>query len=187
MDVARIWDTQNVRLLRFIQSKVSDRWDAEDILQDVFAKLLTNRDRLRDESKLESWLFRVARNSVIDYYRKQTYVPLDLQFDVSPAGQDAAPWEQDENRNGEVASWLQAVLPEVAPKYAEALVLHDIYGFKHREIAEHLNVSVSGSKTGVQRGRRQLKAALEQCCDFQLDSYGNIIDYQRRGHAQCQC
>ena len=183
MDVEKVWKDLNVRLLRFIQSKVSDRGDAEDILQDVFAQLLANTDKLSDTSKLDSWLFRVARNRVIDYYRKRT----DLPLDASQAAQEPAPQEQEENRNREVAAWLKTVLPELSTSYAEALVLHDMYGYKHREIAQQLHVSVSGSKTGVQRGRKQLRAVLEQCCDFQLDAYGNIVDYDRKGDPQCLC
>jgi RNA polymerase sigma-70 factor (ECF subfamily) len=65
--------------------------------------------------------------------------------------------------------------------------MHDVWGYKHREIAEWLNLTVSGSKTRVQRARKQLRAALEWCCDFELDFYGNIVDYQPKGDPQCLC
>ncbi|NLM38965.1 MAG: sigma-70 family RNA polymerase sigma factor [Firmicutes bacterium] len=80
MDVETVWHELGEPILRFICQRVSNRWDAEDILQDVFSKFLANTGKLRDESQVESWFYRVARNSIVDYYRKKKDLPLDASY-----------------------------------------------------------------------------------------------------------
>ena len=183
MDVETVWHELGEPILRFICQRVSNRWDAEDILQDVFSKFLANTGKLRDESQVESWFYRVARNSIVDYYRKKKDLPLDASYVEG----EIPSVEEQENLNHEIACCLKEMLPELLPNYREPLVMHDVWGYKHREIAEWLNLTVSGSKTRVQRARKQLRAALEWCCDFELDSYGNTVDYQPKGDPQCLC
>lgn len=69
LSIEEIWSQFNQILLNFIQSKVSNKHDAEDILQNVFIKIYKNLDELKSETKLESWIFQITRNEIIDYYR----------------------------------------------------------------------------------------------------------------------
>src|SRR5512145_1572472 len=64
-----IWNTFNHRLGRFIRSRVDDKQIADDLLQDVYIKIHTNLDRLRDDDRLQAWVYQIARNAVYDYYR----------------------------------------------------------------------------------------------------------------------
>jgi RNA polymerase sigma-70 factor (ECF subfamily) len=183
VDVEIVWAELSERMLQFIRDRVSDCWDAEDILQDVFVKLLANTSKLRDESQLEPWLYRVARNSVIDYYRKKKDLSLDVDYieGVTPYVEEQA------NLNWEAAACLKTMLPELLPTYLEPLVLHYVWGYKHSEIAQRLGLTISGSKTRVQRARKQLREALGQCCDFEFDAYGNVVDYRPKVDANCLC
>jgi RNA polymerase sigma-70 factor, ECF subfamily len=74
-------------------------------------------------------------------------------------------------------------LPE---KYQIPVELYDIMGKKHKDIADILNISVSGSKTRVQRAREKLKEMLLDCCDFEFDAMGNIIDYKQKRECGCE-
>ena len=66
-----IWIEFGDRLRRFIYSKVSDRDIVNDIIQDVFYKIHSNIHNLKNNSKLGSWLFQIARNAIIDYFREE--------------------------------------------------------------------------------------------------------------------
>ncbi len=67
----KVWQEYHSRLRAFIKSRVSDDAAADDILQNVFLKMHTGLASLKDATKLQSWLFQIARNAVIDYFRLQ--------------------------------------------------------------------------------------------------------------------
>ena len=60
------------RLLNFIRKSVPSSEDAEDVLQDVFYQMIAGYDEIQSVDRISSWLFRVARNRIIDLYRKKT-------------------------------------------------------------------------------------------------------------------
>jgi len=86
-----------------------------------------------------------------------------------------------DNFNKEIGEYLKTVIFELPNKYQEALLLYEFENLKHKEIAEKLQISVSGSKTRVQRAREMVKLMVAQCCNFEFDAYGNIIDV----HSKC--
>src|ERR1043166_5062645 len=87
-----IWHTLHDPLLAFIRKRVADQESAEDILQDVFLKIHTNIATLRSEEKLESWVFQIARNLIIDYARRKTPTTSwdDVETPLLPEEQPAA-------------------------------------------------------------------------------------------------
>ena len=93
-----IWNEFSQRLRVFILSRISDPDDADDILQEVFIKLHTRIDTLRDEDRLAAWLYQIARNTIADHYRAggptvsvpETLAVEDEPFESDAAGQIAA-------------------------------------------------------------------------------------------------
>ena len=69
MEVAGIYTQFHQSLLSFIRSKIRSKEDAEDILQNVFIRISNNVNKLSGEEKLQSWVFTITRNAIIDYYR----------------------------------------------------------------------------------------------------------------------
>jgi RNA polymerase sigma-70 factor, ECF subfamily len=69
-DIENLWKEYNAGLKRFIKSKVQNEFDAEDLLQETFLKLSNSADKLKKTAKPESYIYQIARNSIIDYYRK---------------------------------------------------------------------------------------------------------------------
>lgn len=65
-----IWHEYHMKLAAFIRSRVADDV-VDDLLQDVFIKTHTRIDSLKENTKLESWLYQITRNTVIDYYRSK--------------------------------------------------------------------------------------------------------------------
>ncbi len=68
-NVETIWKEYHHKLFGFIRKRVNDKFIAEDILQDVFIKILNKIDTLREDSKIQNWLYQLTRNAIIDYYR----------------------------------------------------------------------------------------------------------------------
>lgn len=64
------WEESKITLKNFIRDRVSNEEDAEDILQDVFLKLISNVDKLIDNQKVHAWIYKTTRNAIIDYYRR---------------------------------------------------------------------------------------------------------------------
>ena len=66
-----IWKAFSERLRKFIRVRVADEADAEDLLQEVFIRIHTRIDTLKDDTRLTAWVYQIARNLIIDYYRSR--------------------------------------------------------------------------------------------------------------------
>src|SRR5690349_5468972 len=69
MELAEVYTKFRKSLFTYIHSKINNREDAEDILQNVFVKMTSNIEKLSDKEKVQNWLYRITRNTIIDYYR----------------------------------------------------------------------------------------------------------------------
>lgn len=169
-----IWNEFSQQLRGFISKRVSDPADAEDVLQDVFIKLHTRIDTLRESDRLAPWLYQIARNTIADYYRtrRQTMpVPETLAVYDEPAEGEAVT---------RLASGLTGMIDCLPDKYRQAVVLSELQGVPQQKVAEQLGLSLSGAKSRVQRGRGLLRSALLDCCHFEFDRRGHVIDYTPR-------
>jgi RNA polymerase sigma-70 factor (ECF subfamily) len=167
----KIWIEFSDQLKRFISRRVSDSSTADDILQDVFIKIHSNIDNLKDDQKVRGWIYRIARNSITDYYRKTKNNPTALK--------DRYGYEMfaDEEAEQEILSGLEAIVKRLPIKYSEAIYLTEFEGLKQKELAEKIGLSLSAAKNRVQRARQMIKDDLMRCCHFEFDSYGTIISY----------
>lgn len=167
-----IWEAFSTPPRQFIRKRVPDHESAEDILQEVFLKIHLHIADLRQREKLQSWVYQVTRNAIADYYRTlRPTSPLDLPELLAE--------ESPEERVEAVLASSMAAMVECLPEFdRQALLLTDNHGMKQRELAEWLGLSFSGAKSRVQRARGKLKQALLDCCHFEFDRLGHVIDYQ---------
>jgi len=178
-----VWNQFSGQLHNFIRKRVSDPRDADDILQDVFVKLHTRIETLRDEDRVASWVYQIARNALIDHYRVR-----DRKVDLSLA--EMLPVEDEPEQNDaelHIAHYLADLIDELPEKYREAVQLSEIKGFTQKETAEKLGLSLSGAKSRVQRGRAMLRQMLLECCHFEFDRRGTLIDYRPNPQCCVQC
>ena len=181
-DIEQVWQNIHNPLKSFILKKVGDKSDADDIIQDTFIKMRMNIDKLADFSKINSWIYQIARNNINDYFRnKKKY--------LEKAPEEIGPLELITEEDDEVKTIIQtkifsdyagSVINQLPEKYREAVYLVDIKGISQQELAEKLDISVSGAKSRVQRGRQKIKDIVLKCCDVNADKYGNIVDYVPR-------
>ena len=171
---AEIWGKFSHRFRSYIQRRVSNPEDAEDILQEVFVKIHTHVDSLQDDQRLVPWLYSITRNAVIDYYR-QNRPGVELSEDLLDESE-----LQEDDPAAQLARGLEEMLACLPEKYRQPLQLAELEGMKQKEVAGHLGLSLSGAKSRVQRGRILLRQALLDCCHFEFDRRGNILDYVPR-------
>lgn len=174
--VEAVWSAFNNRLERFIAHRVPDQQAAEDLLQDVYLKIHTHVDTLRDSERLQSWVYRIARNVIYDYYRSQKAVE-EIPEDI------AAPEDIDLSDDVAARLGVREMINALPEEYREALILTEYEGLTQKELAQRLGISLSGAKSRVQRGRKMLRELLLACCHFEFDRLGKVIDY----HPRCQC
>lgn len=175
-----IYTDFHTKLHRFIAGRVPDPDTAEDILQDVYLKIHSHIDGLRETDRLESWVYQITRNAIIDYYRRAR-----PQDELSESL--ASPLDEEPDAVSELASSVREMLDCIPDKYREALEMTELQGLSQAELAIRLDITVSGAKSRVQRGREKLKAAFLDCCHFEFDRLGNILDYQPKAHTCRYC
>jgi RNA polymerase sigma-70 factor (ECF subfamily) len=174
-----IWAEFAAKLGRFIRARVADPATAEDILQDVFVKIQSRLDHLRAPAKLQSWLYLIARNAIIDHYRK-TRATSEL-----PESLLTEPPE-DSSEACELKDALRQMIDGLPDVYRDAIVLTEFEGLTQKELADRLGISLSGAKSRVQRAREQLKQLLLDCCHFEFDRRGGIMDCTPRAKDGCR-
>ena len=173
-----IWIIFEDRLKSFVLSRISDEMAAEDILQEVFIKIHSNIDKLKDDSKIKSWIFQITRNSMNDYFRSfnKANQPLPIPEEV-----------EEDNSSDLMADTLKdmvKMMDELPAEDCEALCLTELGGMSQKEYAKKTGISYSGAKSRVQRAKIKLKDLLMKCCHYQFDKYGTVIGIY---HAGCCC
>jgi len=166
MTTKQVWISYSEDLKRFIISKVKDFTIADDILQDTFIKIHTKLHTLKDITKLKSWCFSIARNSMLDYWKasKQTFEIANFEAETQIL--ENTHTEQD---------CLKGILKNLPKKYRDPLFLADIKGLKQQEVAHQLNQSVSTTKSQIQRARKLIAQGFIDCCGFTINPEGNLI------------
>ncbi|MGD9705565.1 MAG: sigma-70 family RNA polymerase sigma factor [Acidimicrobiia bacterium] len=168
------WAQTLDRIRAFVAARVGDSELAADITQDVVVRSIASGALERVDNPM-AWLYRSARNAVIDHYRTRHVHDAIDETDRWP---DPGPTDNQPNdATRDLARCLQPLLRELPPAARDALTRVDADGQTHQQAADQLGISVSGMKSRVQRARRQLKGLLEQCCSVQLDRAGAVSTY----------
>jgi RNA polymerase sigma-70 factor (ECF subfamily) len=182
------WQELHGNLRAFIGRRVRNQADVDDLVQRVLLQIVKGLGSLRDAERLHAWVYRTARNVIVDHYRSSTARRELASGDAEDlAAADAPDLSVDEESIAlqELAICLTPMLRQLQPAYREAVTLTDLEGITQAEAAERVGVSLSGMKSRVQRGRRQLKAVLEACCRVDLDNRGSIVAYEPREPDSC--
>ncbi|MDA3843591.1 MAG: RNA polymerase sigma factor SigZ [Candidatus Kapabacteria bacterium] len=169
-----IWKEYYQQLRNYIVRKIKDPAEADDNIQDVFLKIHSHIHSLKDDTKLQSWVFQITRNTIIDYYRSRNQedsIPEWVLPDVDN--------ENDDVKKG-LTECLLPMINQLSDPYKEAVLLSEIQGYTQQEVAEDIGLSLSGAKSRIQRGRSMLKDLFTNCCQFSIDSGGHIIEYNQK-------
>jgi RNA polymerase sigma factor (sigma-70 family) len=163
------------RLLQFIRKRVEDEGDAEDILQDVFYELTEAYRLMQPIEQAGAWLYRVARNRIIDRFRKKKpeafgEIPAGLHEEDGLRFEDMLPspeaGPEAAYARGVLLEELQAALEELPEEQREVFVAHEMEGRSFKELAQETGLSVntllSRKRYALLHLRRRLKAIYEE-------------------------
>lgn len=170
---------QRGRLLRFIERRVPDPAEAEDILQDVFAELVESYRLLKPVEQAAAWLFRVARNRIIDRYRRvpaKVTVSLDAPLGAATADEPArllqdvlpAPDDVPENRllRETIMQALTDALAELPAEQRQVFVWHELEDKSFNEMVAETGVPlktlISRKHYAVKHLRKRLRTLYEE-------------------------
>ena len=186
MDIAMQEIKQNTflkekdKLLGFIRNRVSSSEEAEDILQDVFYQFVAGFETIESLDRVTSWLYSVARNKIIDRYRRDAARPKKTDFELVTGNDDDAPLTlqdilPDLDNSPESILLREAIWDEITDALAELpadqreiFILNEIEEKSFREIAEETGVSIN---TLVSRKRYAILALRKRLQNF----YDDII------------
>ena len=180
MTTEQVWEAFHLPLRQFIRKRLSDEATTEDVLQEVFLKIHQHIETLKDTKKLESWVYQITRNAIIDSYRRKEKQTETLD---GPEMAEMTADLPDDDIVTELFPAVRAMVKSLPEQDRQALVLTEYQGLTQKELSERLGLSFSGAKSRVQRAREKLKQMLLDCCHFEVDRRGHVIDYQPR----CQC
>ena len=173
--IAEVIDRESRRLFHFIRKRVDDEGDAEDILQDVFYELTEAYRLMQPIEQVGAWLYRVARNRIVDRFRKRRpeaggEIPRNaseedaLRLEDLLPSPDAGP--EALYARSVLLEELDAALEELPDEQRAVFVAHEIDGRSFRQLAEETGLSVntllSRKRYAVLRLHRRLQAIYEE-------------------------
>jgi RNA polymerase sigma-70 factor, ECF subfamily len=178
--IKQLWLQFHDKIKAFIMARVRDEALSEDILQEVFIKIHTNIDALKDDSKLQAWIYQITRNLIADHFNK-----IKRENLLQPVS-----WKEEEESSTEYMSEalidMVKMMDDLPSGYCEALCLTELGGMSQKMYAEKIGISYSGAKSRVQRAKIMLKDMLMRCCHYQFDKYGTVIDIHPKHCCCCQ-
>lgn len=178
-EVTIIWTDFHKELKAFILNKTRNSTDTDDILQDVFIKIIRNIDKINQAENLRHYLYGIVRNAINDYFRNRKLIIDDTEIEENLTEEDA------QSLNTTIAECcIKPFINKLPDNYREALLITEFQNVSQKELAEKLNISYSGAKSRVQRGKEKLKELILKCCAYQSDKYGNLID---KDDKNCEC
>ncbi len=189
-----LWQELHDGLRAFIAKRVNDQAHADDILQEVFVRVHRQIDSVKDPQRLVSWVYQITRNAIIDHYRKpgrEREVPAGLSSELEvlhdpPVRSELIHDGDAAEPHAELACCLRPMIERLPADYRDAITLVEINGLTQQAAADQMGMSLSGMKSRVQRGRKQLKQMLDDCCLIELDRRGAVVDFETRA-AGCDC
>ncbi len=178
-ETERLWEEFADQLGGFLRARVGSEAVAEDLRQEVFLKLQRQLEANRTIHDLGAWLYRAARNAVIDHYRtrkKSEQVDESMAGDGPSSDPDLAP----------LMASFRRMIHALPDGYREAVILADMEELPHKAVAERLGLNLSATKSRVLRGRAMLRESLDACCRFERDRRGSVIDCLPRAPRACR-
>jgi RNA polymerase sigma-70 factor, ECF subfamily len=137
---------------------------------------------MQEWTVMERLVYHIARNLIIDHYRRKR--PTEELGEETPS--DYAMPELEADPTARLAFSLKETIDEIPEPYRRALLATEYEGLTQAELAEREGISLPAAKSRVQRARAKLKQTLLDCCHFELDVRGGIIDYRERC-CRCRC
>lgn len=186
LDFAQVYEEFYTKIHVYVK-RIVGKNDAEDVTQVVFDKISRNLDRFQGQSKVSTWVYRIATNTALDKLKSSSHkrspagplAPLPVEIietgEITDFKTNIKPQSPDQKliRN-EMSKCIREFVDRLSPDYRTIIILNELEGFTNKEIAEILQISIDAVKIRLHRARIQLKKRLETGCDFYLDEQSEL-------------
>jgi RNA polymerase sigma-70 factor, ECF subfamily len=187
LEFQKIYETFRAKIFRYLTSLLGE-YEAEDITQEVFARVSKNLSSFRGESQVSTWIYRIATNLAIDRMRDCTLPIVDRHNRAETTSIEND--DEIEDRNiwtgekpfsaeqkiirGEMTECIRDCMEKLAEDYRAVLVLSELEGVKNSEIAEIMDVTVDTVKIRLHRARAMLRKEIERHCKVFRDERNEL-------------
>ena len=168
-EVSSLWIEYKSGLKYYILKKLKNEDLAEELSHEVLMKVYNSCCSGNEIRNIRSWMFQIAHNTTIDYLKKENKFTYELPEIIE---------SNEENSYEEAEKLLQPLIKLLPNKYALPLLLADIEQLKQSEVAIKLNLSLTATKSRIQRARKLLKEKIIECSNLELDEKGNLISIE---------
>ena len=180
MKVESIWREYRASLKRFLHKHVADHDDVDDLLQDILIKSYQNLHTVKDIKKVKAWLFQIANNTIIDFYRKRgkavNVTAEELWYDQP--GEDVVK---------QLSHCIVPFINALPSQEAQLLTAIEINGMSQKAYAHQHNMKYSTLKSRVQKSRELLLGLYNDCCELSIDQQGNLMGFQEKSANRKGC
>jgi len=171
--VETLWATYHDKIYRYINGRLGDPERARDLTQDVFETIVAHEDQLGDIRHFDRWIYRIAKNRLIDHTRKKKDARLDRQ-DLVPAPSASG---DIESLVDSISACLEDIIHDYDPEQADLLL--DIFGGRitQKDAAQELGIPYSTLKSRVQKARSVVfERFVDECCTLVRNRDGEVIN-----------
>lgn len=173
--ISAFWLDYKDALHHYILKLVKDRDTANELSHEVLMKVYSSCCSGRPIRNIRSWLFQIAYNTCMDHFKKRKRLT-ELKTDI-PGMEENVVYREA----GEFVVPLLKLLPQ---KYAVPLELSDVKGMKQQEVADELGLTLTATKTRIQRGRKLLKEEIMSCFHIEVDQKGQLTAFDLKGSCE---
>jgi RNA polymerase sigma-70 factor (ECF subfamily) len=176
-----IFNEYHDRLKKFVTITVRNEWVVDDIVQEVFVRAHSKIDTLNDHDKIGSWLFRIAYRQCMDHFREKSRNPQKEIVDFRGVNISSYSTTERKLEQHQMSVCVQNQMLLLPENYRTVIWLFDVLGFKLKEIADILELSVENVKIRLHRARKKLKSILSQKCSFERDERNVLVCEPKNG------
>ena len=168
-----IYNSYSPKIRRYINSIFSVE-DSEDLLQDIFLKVFNSLPSFRGEATINTWLYRIASNTVIDRLKSNTHKLCKAQHELNSSlshynnNHFNSTFEKQIEKK-EMNDCIRRFINELTEKNRDVFILSQYESLSNKEIAEVLDISIDSVKIRLHRAKESLKTSLSKNCNIYFD------------------
>ncbi len=175
MNFQELYKEFQPRIRRYLSHLVGPD-EAEDVAQDVFAKVSQALPEFRGDSTVSTWIYRIATNSAVDRLRSLSARRLsEVPLDGENRATDGSPDAEHRVFRKEMRHCLDQYIDKLPASYRSVFILSEDEGLTNPEIADALGISLHTVKIRLHRARLRLRLELERRCRFSRDARNELV------------